>query len=83
VNMTLQFAEKAVREVKLGDAKFVDASKRSDSPERRGIAKIVGDHYRRIQRLEIEYDERAIVERRERLHNQGHSLSCVLLTNLR
>jgi hypothetical protein len=80
--MVVDCRQQTRRLLELCNPKLILPLKVYDSSEASGVTIIISDHYRGIKRLEIEHDERTVVEIRLGLHNERHALGSVLLSNL-
>lgn len=80
--MVLKEVEETVGKVTLTHTELLRPLEVLDASKAGRIAVIVGDHDGRVEGLEVQDDERTLVERRLRLHDERHALGGVLLADL-
>jgi hypothetical protein len=81
-DVVLEEVKKAVGEVAFAHAQLLGALKVLDATEACRVAVVIGDHDGRVERLEVKDEERTLVERRLRFHDERHALGGILLPDL-
>ena len=83
VDVITQRAQRVFVRCIISESELVRALEWGDPTKTRGIAYVVSHHNRGVQRLEIEYNHRAVVHVSQRLHDERDALGRILAAYLR